>query len=64
MKEEIINKIYDKFTTLEKDVYNLLVDGYSLAEISSKLDKDIKSIYNTIDRIKQKVKKYRDENDN
>lgn len=64
MKEEIINKIYDKFTTLEKDVYNLLIDGYSLAEISSKLDKDIKSIYNTIDRIKQKVKKYRDENDN
>lgn len=64
MKEEIINKIYDKFTTLEKDVYNLLVDGYSLAEISNKLDKDIKSIYNTIDRIKQKVKKYRDENDN
>ena len=64
MKEEIINKIYDKFTTLEKDVYNLLVDGYSLAEISSKLDKDIKSIYNTFHRIKQKVKKYRDENDN
>ena len=64
MKEEIINKIYDKFTTLEKDVYNLLVDGYSLAEISNKLEKDIKSIYNTIDRIKQKVKKYRDENDN
>lgn len=64
MKEEIINKIYDKFTTLEKDVYNLLIDGYSLAEISSKFDKDIKSIYNTIDRIKQKVKKYRDENDN
>lgn len=64
MKEEIINKIYDKFTTLEKEVYNLLIDGYSLAEISSKLDKDIKSIYNTIDRIKQKVKKYRDENDN
>ena len=64
MKEEIINKIYDKFTTLEKDVYNLLVDGYSLAEISNKIEKDIKSIYNTIDRIKQKVKKYRDENDN
>lgn len=64
MKEEIINNIYDKFTTLEKDVYNLLVDGYSLAEISNKLEKDIKSIYNTIDRIKQKVKKYRDENDN
>ena len=64
MKEEIINKIYDKFTTFEKDVYNLLVDGYSLAEISNKLEKDIKSIYNTIDRIKQKVKKYRDENDN
>ena len=64
MKEEIINKIYDKFTTLEKDVYNLLVDGYSLAEISNKLEKDIKSIYNTFQRIKQKVKKYRDENDN
>jgi len=39
------------------------IDGYSFEEIANNLNRDLKSIYNTFQRIKIKIKKiiYRDD---
>ena len=53
----IITKINAVLTEFEKSVFNLKMDGYSFEEIANTLNKDIKSIYNTFQRIKIKIKK-------
>ena len=53
-KAKMIRKI---LTNFEKKVFDLRLKGYSFEEISKKLNKDTKSIYNTLWRIKEKFKK-------
>lgn len=59
LTEEFINlynKIIDKLTDLEECVFILKINNFSYKEIADILDKDIKSIDNTIQRIKPKIK--------
>ncbi len=44
----------EKFSESEREVFLLLIKGYSYREISEKLDKNLKTIDNTIQRIKRK----------
>ncbi|WP_022819596.1 sigma-70 family RNA polymerase sigma factor [Fusobacterium russii] len=56
-KDKFINfkKYADrKFSKLEKQVLEYLIRGYSYKEIAKQLDKNLKSIDNTIQRIKKK----------
>ena len=50
--------IQEKLTDFELEVFKMKVKGYSFEEIAKDLNKDIKSIYNTFQRIKVKIKKY------
>lgn len=50
------NKIEESLSPSEKDVYKLLINGFKYNEISEILQKDIKQIYNTIQRIRSKIK--------
>jgi RNA polymerase sigma factor (sigma-70 family) len=43
-------------STLEKEVLSLLLAGYSELEIAQSMQKSSKQIYNTIQRIRQKIK--------
>ena len=55
--EYLINKLRRELTEFEKEVFELKLEGYSVEEIANKLNRDGKSIYNTIHRIKDKFKK-------
>ena len=54
--QELIEKIYQELTDLEKTIYDLLSE-YSISEISKILNMEIKKIYNTISRIRDKIQK-------
>lgn len=59
--EEYTNEIYDSLkevlTPFEQQVLSLRVSGFVYKEIASILDKDVKSIDNTLSRIRTKAKK-------
>ena len=55
--QEILKTIQNKLTTFELDVFNLRIKGYSNSDIASLLNKDVKSIDNTLQRIKAKIRK-------
>ena len=55
--QELINKIKDSLTDFEDEVFDLLIAGFKYDEIAKILEKDKKSIDNTIQRIKSKIKK-------
>lgn len=55
--EEITANIRQKLTNFEKKVFDLRLKGYSFEEIANILNKDMKAIYNTFFRIKEKIKK-------
>ena len=55
--EEITANIRQKLTNFEKKVFDLRLKGYSFEEIANILNKDLKAIYNTFFRIKEKIKK-------
>lgn len=55
--KEIANLIREKLTPLEKQVFDLRLKGYSFEEIANILNKDMKAIYNTFFRIREKIKK-------
>ncbi len=55
--QEILKTIQNKLTTFELDVFNLRIKGYSNGDIASLLNKDVKSIDNTLQRIKAKIRK-------
>ena len=55
--KKMANDIRNILTDFEKKVFNLRIKGYSFEEIANTLNKDIKSIYNTFWRIKEKIKK-------
>ena len=61
--EQITKKIRDSLTEFEKKVFDLRIKGYSFEEISNTLNKDLKSIYNTLQRIKAKFKKIKEIDD-
>ena len=58
--EELGNDLKDKITSsltdLEEQVFTLLINGFKYKEIAEILDKDQKSIDNTIQRLKTKIK--------
>jgi len=56
-EKEIIEKVLPELSIKEKEVFKLRIKGLSYEEIATKLNKDQKSIYNTLQRIKQKIKK-------
>lgn len=56
-EESIIDKLLPRLSVLEKEVFDLKMDGYTVDEIAKKLNKSPKSIYNFIQRIKMKIKK-------
>ena len=51
---EIIRRMLTEF---ERKVFDLKIKDYSFEEIAKILNKDVKSIYNTFQRIKNKIKK-------
>jgi len=55
--KEIAMLIREKLTDFEKRAFDLRISGYSFDEIAKKLNKDIKAIYNTFFRIREKIKK-------
>ncbi len=54
--KELDNQILLSLSQSEKEVYNLLVKGFSIKEIVTILNKNYKQIDNTIQRIKEKIK--------
>ena len=57
-ENKLMDLIQEKLTDFELEVFKMKVKGYSFEEIAKDLNKDIKSIYNTFQRIKVKIKKY------
>lgn len=53
---DLLNKASELLTTLEMQVFELKISGFSYIEISEILDKDKKQIDNAIQRIKYKIK--------
>ena len=54
---ELINTVKNFLTDFERRVFDLKIKDYSFEEIAKILNKDVKSIYNTFQRIKSKIKK-------
>lgn len=54
--EQIEKIATDNFSGMERQVWSLYMQGLSQKEIASRLNKDDKSIYNAMERIKKKVK--------
>ena len=52
----LVNDIMKSLSNNEKDVLYLMVDGFSYKEIATILNLEPKSVDNTIQRIKNKVK--------
>ena len=55
--KQMADEIRKMLTDFEKKAFDLRIQGYSFEEIAKVLNKDIKSIYNTFWRIKEKIKK-------
>lgn len=55
ISEDIWAEINQKLSKYEKKVLNLYLDGYSREEMSDELEKPMKSIDNTIQRIRKKI---------
>jgi RNA polymerase sporulation-specific sigma factor len=53
---ELIEKIKEKLTPLEQQVFELKINNFNYNEIAEILDKDSKSIDNALQRIKNKIK--------
>ena len=54
---ELIEIIRGMLTEFERKVFDLKIRDYSFEEIAKLLNRDVKSIYNTFQRIKNKIKK-------
>ncbi len=61
-QSKIINYLHKELTTFENEVFELKLKGYTTKEISKKLKKDLKSIYNAYQRIKLKIKEHTEDN--
>jgi RNA polymerase sporulation-specific sigma factor len=58
--EELIKNIGSILTTFELEVFKLRIMGYNNRDIAVILNKDVKSISNTLQRIKMKLRKLYD----
>lgn len=56
-QENLLNKVKNILTEFEEEVFQLHISGFKYKEIAEMLDKTPKSIDNTIQRIKTKIKK-------
>ena len=56
-QENLLNKVKNNLTEFEEQVFELHISGFKYKEIAEMLDKTPKSIDNTIQRIKTKIKK-------
>ncbi|MEE3343014.1 MAG: sigma-70 family RNA polymerase sigma factor [Bacilli bacterium] len=54
--KDLYERIIKVLTSFEECVFNLKIQGFNYDEISNILDKDTKSIYNAMGRIKDKIK--------
>lgn len=54
---ELVNSIKNSLSDREYEVYSLMVNGLKYDEIATLLNKDLKQIDNTIQRVKAKIKK-------
>ena len=62
-ENNVIDKLRSRLTLFEGRVFDMKLDGYSIEEIAKTLDRDTKSIYNTFNRLKSKIKKIIEEDD-
>lgn len=56
-QEELYYKIKKDLTDFEDEVFNLKIQNFTIEEMVHILDKDNKSIYNALQRIREKIKK-------
>ena len=56
-RHRLPKEVYKITYEQEKEVFTLLIAGLSYSEIAKNLDKNLKQIDNTIQRIKTKVKR-------
>ncbi len=54
--QELYEQILEELTTFEQCIFKLKVQGFQYKEIIDILDKDDKSVYNAVQRIKNKIK--------
>ena len=57
-------KITEVLSSLEQEVLSLYLDGKSYQEIADSLGRHVKSIDNALQRVKRKLEKYLEENNN
>ena len=55
LKDELKKKIYSKLSNNEILVLTLYLDGFSYSEIGNKLGKNVKSVDNSLQRIRKKI---------
>lgn len=56
-KKELMTRLEQKLTNFELQILQLRMDGFDYKQISEIVDKDLKSVDNAIQRIKNKMKK-------
>lgn len=62
--DELLKKIEDSLTNVELQVLQLKLDGFDYKEISQIIDKDVKAVDNAVQRIRTKIKKIINNNEN
>lgn len=60
-KHEFFSRLEEKLSTMEKKVLYLYLEGISYTQIAESMDKSPKSIDNTLQRIRGKIKALKDE---
>ena len=61
---ELLENLDTQLSSFEKQVFELKKSGFELSEIGEILDKDYKSVDNTLQRIKSKVRNYLNDKEN
>lgn len=56
-EDDLVRRIKKNLTDLEDSVFELMISGFNYREIAEILDKDVKSVDNTIQRVRNKVRK-------
>lgn len=54
---ELVNSITDSLSAAEYEVYSLMINGLKYDEIATLLNKSLKQVDNTIQRVRNKIKK-------
>ncbi len=63
-RENLYNSIYKEMSDFERSVFDLKILGLEYKEIASLLDKSYKSVDSALQRIRSKIKKILESNDN